>query len=48
MVNTIILKACQPDPAYRYASALEMHRALQGAQKALEGGTTGKTPPPVP
>jgi len=46
-VNTIILKACQPDPTQRYASALEMHRALQGAQKALESGTTGKTPPAV-
>jgi tetratricopeptide (TPR) repeat protein len=46
-VNAIILKACQPDPAHRYASALEMHRALQGAQKALESGTTGEPPPPV-
>ena len=46
-VNTIILKACQLDPAQRYASALEMHLALQGAQKALESGTTGKTPPAV-
>jgi CHASE2 domain-containing sensor protein len=34
-VNTIILKACQPDRAQRYASALEMHHALQ---KALESG----------
>jgi CHASE2 domain-containing sensor protein len=46
-VNTIILKACQPDPAQRYASALEMHRALQAAQKALENGTTGKRSRPV-
>lgn len=46
-VNTIILKACQPDPAQRYASALEMHRALQGAQKALESGTTGNTSRPL-
>jgi serine/threonine protein kinase len=37
-VNTIILRACQPDPAQRYASALEMHRDLQEARKALEGG----------
>jgi serine/threonine protein kinase len=37
-VNTIILKACQPDLAQRYASALEMHRALQEAQEALESG----------
>ena len=47
VVNTIILKACQPDPAQRYASALEMHRALQGAQEALESGTTGNASPPV-
>jgi hypothetical protein len=46
-VNTIILKACQPDPGHRYASALEMHRALQAAQKALENGTTGKPSRPV-
>jgi serine/threonine protein kinase len=46
-LNAIILKACQPDPAERYASALEMHRALQGAQKAIEGETTRKTPQPV-
>ena len=46
-VNTIILKACQPDPAQRYASALEMHRALQGAQEALESRTTEKPSRPV-
>ena len=46
-VNTIILKACQPDPAHRYASALEMHRALQGAQNALENGTMGTSSRPV-
>ena len=34
-LNTVILKACQPDPAQRYASAAEMHRALQEARKAL-------------
>jgi CHASE2 domain-containing sensor protein len=38
-VNTIILKACQPDLAQRYASALEMRRDLQNAQKALQGGS---------
>jgi CHASE2 domain-containing sensor protein len=43
-LNTIILKACQPDPAQRYASALEMHRALQDARQAIENGTTGKPP----
>lgn len=34
-LNTVILKACQPDPAHRYASAAEMHCALQETQKAL-------------
>ncbi len=34
-LNTVILKACHPDPAQRYASAAEMHRALQQARKAL-------------
>jgi hypothetical protein len=34
-LNTVILKACQPDPAQRYASAAEMHRALQEARKML-------------
>lgn len=34
-LNTIILKACQPDPAQRYASAAEMHHALMEIQKAL-------------
>jgi CHASE2 domain-containing sensor protein len=35
-LNTVILKACQPDPAQRYTSAAEMHRALQEAQKTLK------------
>ena len=34
-LNTVILKACQPDPVQRYASAAEMHRALQETQKVL-------------
>jgi CHASE2 domain-containing sensor protein len=34
-LNTIILKACQPDAAQRYSSAAEMHRALQELQKIL-------------
>jgi hypothetical protein len=42
-LNNIILKACQPDPAQRYASGLEMHGALQDAQEALERATTPKT-----
>ncbi len=37
-LNTIILKACQPDPAQRYASAAEMHRALQEIQSAPAAG----------
>jgi CHASE2 domain-containing sensor protein len=37
-LNAVILKACQPDPAQRYASASEMHRALQGALKTLGAG----------
>ena len=35
-LNNVILKACQPDPAKRYTTAAEMHRALQEAQKTLE------------
>ncbi|MGA2786604.1 MAG: serine/threonine-protein kinase [Verrucomicrobiota bacterium] len=35
-LNTVILKACQPDPAQRYASAAEMHLALEKARKELE------------
>jgi CHASE2 domain-containing sensor protein len=35
-LNTVILKACQPDPARRYASAAEMHSALQQARKMME------------
>ncbi len=34
-LNTVILKACQPDPALRYASAAEMHLALLEAQRSL-------------
>ena len=36
-INTIILKACQPDLTQRYTSALEMHRALEDARRVLEG-----------
>ncbi len=41
-LNVIILKACQPDPAQRYASASEMRQALEGARNALEGAMTRK------
>jgi serine/threonine protein kinase len=34
-LNTVILKACQPDPAQRYVSAAEMHRALQQVRETL-------------
>ena len=34
-LNSVILRACQPDPAQRYASAAEMYRALQETQRAL-------------
>jgi len=37
-LNTVILKACQPDPAQRYASAAEMHLALQAVLKTIEAG----------
>jgi CHASE2 domain-containing sensor protein len=37
-LNTVILKACQPDPAQRYASAAEMHLALEKARKELGAG----------
>ena len=35
-LNAIVLKACQPDLAQRYTSAVEMHRALQEALEVLE------------
>ena len=37
-LNTVILKACQPDPVQRYASAAEMRLALEKAQKELGAG----------
>lgn len=36
-LNTIILKACHPEPAQRYASAGEMKAALQGLAEKLNG-----------
>jgi CHASE2 domain-containing sensor protein len=35
-LNTVILKACEPDRTQRYASAAELHSALQTAQLAIE------------
>ena len=41
-LNAVILKACQPDPSRRYASAAEMHAALQSVHEATErAGTEG-------
>jgi serine/threonine protein kinase len=39
-LNAIILKACNPDLAVRYASAAEMHAALLSLQNALERAAT--------
>ena len=46
-LNVVIMKACQPDRALRYASAGEMGRALQGALQALggDGGVETKFSP---
>lgn len=41
-LNQIILKACQPNPGERYASATEMRLALKDVQGALEQNS----PPP--
>jgi CHASE2 domain-containing sensor protein len=38
-LNTVILKACHPDCKQRFASAAEMHRALEDARKALDRGS---------
>jgi len=35
-LNNIIMKACQPDPAQRYGSAAEMHRALLEIEQQLK------------
>jgi len=43
-LNDVILKACQLDPARRYASAAEMHHALQEALKKLPTGGTRLQP----
>lgn len=49
-LNTVILKACHPDSAHRYASAEEMRQALLDAQKALgsapEAEALGRGDPP--
>lgn len=34
-LNNVILKACQPDPAKRFASAAELGKALREAQKTV-------------
>ena len=35
-LNAIVLKACQPNPANRYATAAEMHQALLALQDKLD------------
>lgn len=40
LLNPIILKACHPDCAQRYASTAEMHAALLEVQRALERDAT--------
>jgi CHASE2 domain-containing sensor protein len=41
ILNPVILKACQPVPADRYASAAEMRLALEAARTELENGRAG-------
>ena len=36
-LNTVILKACQPLPADRYATAAQMRSALEQARATIEG-----------
>jgi serine/threonine protein kinase len=45
-LNAVIVKACHPDRAQRYASAAGMLGALRAAQKMLEGGSSGIVPSP--
>ena len=40
-LNSVILKACQPEAADRYTSAAEMHTALEQVEKALAAGRPG-------
>ena len=35
-LNRVILKACHPDPAQRYAAAVDMHRELDEVRRTLE------------
>jgi hypothetical protein len=35
-LNSVILKACEPDCSRRYGTAAEMHRALKAAAEAVE------------
>ncbi len=37
-LNAVILKACQPNPEDRYATAAEMHIALQSLPKPTDEG----------
>ena len=46
LLNAVILKACHPDCGQRYASAVEMHRALMDARQALVMMAAGTGPGP--
>ena len=41
-LNLVINKACHYDLTQRYATAAEMHHALEEAQKALDSKSSGK------
>jgi len=41
-LNLVILKACENDVTQRYATAAEMRRALEAAQKTLDLKSSGK------
>lgn len=45
-LNTVILKACQPDPAQRYTSASEMHSALLGLREKIGAAAKGEVSGP--
>ncbi|HEY2328952.1 MAG TPA: serine/threonine-protein kinase [Verrucomicrobiae bacterium] len=40
-LNALVLKACQPNPASRYASAAEMHRALLALKEKFDQDKAG-------
>jgi CHASE2 domain-containing sensor protein len=44
-LNSVILTACQPDPAQRYATAADFHRALQDVLKTLDSSGADQNKP---